>query len=123
MSSYPNQIATGYTVQVSKNNTFTQIVATGSATPMNYTPTADLPHGLTLYWHVRANGANGPSAWSGFDTYITGTPPGTPTLSAPASNALVTSYTPLLTGPTPAFLWEPRPLTITSSRWMLIPIS
>ena len=96
MPAYPGTPATGYTVQVSRNSSFTQVVATGTATSMSYTPTSDLPRSLTLFWHVRANGANGPSAWSDFGTYTTGNPPSTPSLSAPASNALVTSYTPLL---------------------------
>ncbi|MGA2503338.1 MAG: hypothetical protein ABSG01_04535 [Anaerolineales bacterium] len=93
---YPSPAATSYTVQVSKNTAFTLIVHTGPSTTLSYIPTADLPRNLTLYWRVRANGLNGPSAWSAYRQYITGNPPGTPTLVAPASNALLTTLTPLL---------------------------
>ncbi|MGD0752107.1 MAG: hypothetical protein ABSA23_11935 [Anaerolineales bacterium] len=96
MPTYPLPNATSYNVQFSKNNIFTQVVSTWTATGMNYIPTSSLPRNLTLYWHVRANGANGPGAWSDFSTYTTGNPPSTPSLLAPPSNTLVSSYTPLL---------------------------
>ena len=67
MWSNPNPSGvTGYSIQVSKNNAFTAIVInlniTGALTT-SYTPLANLPSGITLYWRVRANGANGPSLW------------------------------------------------------------
>jgi hypothetical protein len=93
---YPLPIPTNYTVQVSRNSSFTQLVATGTATHISYTLTSDLPRNLTLYWHVRANGANGPSVWSDIGSFTTGNPPSTPSLLAPPSNALVNSYTPVL---------------------------
>ena len=96
MPAYPFPNATGYSLQVSKNSTFTQIVSTWTVTRANYTPSSDLPRSLTLYWHVRASGANGPGAWSDFGTYTTGNPPSIPALTAPANNALTTNYTPLL---------------------------
>jgi hypothetical protein len=96
MPAYPPPAPTGYTVQVSKNSTFPLIVHTGTATTMSYIPTADLPRNLTLYWRVRANGANGPSAWSNFGTFTTGNPPGIPALVLPANNALVTTLSPTL---------------------------
>jgi hypothetical protein len=55
--------ATGYTIQISKNATFTSLVGTYNITASTYTPTANLPVG-TLYWRVRAKGPNGPSDWS-----------------------------------------------------------
>ena len=55
--------ASGYTIQVSKNNTFTSIVVNKTVVLSTYTPTVDLPIG-TLYWRVKANGVNGPSFWS-----------------------------------------------------------
>jgi hypothetical protein len=96
MPTYPAPVATGYTVQVSKTPTFAKVILTGKATGMGYTPTTDLPRNLTLYWRVRANGTNGPSAWSANGTVTTGNPPSIPALVAPANNALVTTYTPLL---------------------------
>ncbi|HEY5158268.1 MAG TPA: hypothetical protein VII93_09945, partial [Anaerolineales bacterium] len=74
MPAYPLPAATGYTLQVSKNNTFTQVVYTGAATSMSHIPSADLPGNLTLYWRVLADGANGPSAWSAYGVVKTGPP-------------------------------------------------
>ncbi len=89
--------ASGYTLQVSKNNIFTQIVHTKTvAAPATaYTPTVDLPGGMTLYWRVKANGAN-PSDWSEVRSFTTGNPPNVPALLSPANNALTTDYTPRL---------------------------
>ncbi|MFZ5903155.1 MAG: hypothetical protein ACOYZ8_06370, partial [Chloroflexota bacterium] len=56
--------ATGYTIQVSKNDTFTQLVLNKNAATNSYTPTAALPANIPLFWRVKANGANGPSLWS-----------------------------------------------------------
>jgi large repetitive protein len=58
--------ATGYTIQVSIVPTFLVLVVNkviGTATPQ-YIPTVNLPAGILLYWRVRANGTNEPSAWS-----------------------------------------------------------
>jgi len=93
---YPGPLATGFTLQVSKNSAFTLVVNTGAPAFNFYNPTVDLPRNLTLYWRVRANGLNGPSAWSDVGTYTTGNPPGIPALVAPANNALLTTLTPTL---------------------------
>jgi hypothetical protein len=63
-----------YMIQISKNDTFTQIVVTATTSasrlpptylPVStYTPLVNLPNGITLYWRVRTNGPNGPSGWS-----------------------------------------------------------
>ena len=65
--------ATSYTVQVSMNNTFTtlRVNATILAPNTSYIPTVNLPAGTVWYWRVRANGPNGPSAWSAFETFVT----------------------------------------------------
>ena len=86
--------ATGYTLQVSTASTFPSSVLyinTTGATASTFTPTADLPAGVHLWWRARANvaaGGNGPSIWSTpvFDFY-TPKPPSAPTL--------VTTATPL----------------------------
>jgi hypothetical protein len=56
--------ATGYTIQISKNAGFTLLVGTYKVTVSAYTPTVDLPTGMTLSWRVRATGPNGPSGFS-----------------------------------------------------------
>jgi hypothetical protein len=57
--------ATSYTIQVSRNNSFTLLVvnATTVGAVSNYTPLINLPINIPLYWRVRANGLNGPSLW------------------------------------------------------------
>jgi hypothetical protein len=88
--------ATNYTIQVSKNSTFTQLVVNKAATASAYTHTVDLLANTLYYWRVRANGTNGPSLWSDGRSFTTGNPPSIPVLVAPANNALTTNYTPLL---------------------------
>jgi hypothetical protein len=56
--------ATGYTIQVSRNGAFTSLVVNKTVVSSTYTPTINLPANITLYWRVKANGANGPSLWS-----------------------------------------------------------
>jgi hypothetical protein len=58
--------AAGYTIQVSRNETFTLIVVNAN-TPgsvSTFTPLANLPANIPLFWRVRTNGPNGPSLWS-----------------------------------------------------------
>src|SRR3990172_1402266 len=52
--------------------------------------------GSTLYWHVRANGTTGPSAYSVTRSLTSANPPSVPLLVSPASGALVPSLTPTL---------------------------
>jgi hypothetical protein len=56
--------ATSYTIQMSSNGTFTSPVVTKTVTTSAYTPVANLPANILLYWRVKANGLNGPSLWS-----------------------------------------------------------
>ena len=93
---------TGYTIQISKNNTFTSIVNTGSPTTTSYTPAKALPVSSTLYWRVQTKGANGPSLWSAPPvwSFTTGNPPSIPVLLSPANNLLTTTYSP------PTFTWK-----------------
>jgi 2',3'-cyclic-nucleotide 2'-phosphodiesterase (5'-nucleotidase family) len=65
--------ATSYTIQVSRNATFTLVLGnTTILAPITaYTPLTNLPAGTMLYWRVRSNGPNGPSAWSAFETFVT----------------------------------------------------
>jgi hypothetical protein len=88
--------ATGYTIKISRNSGFTSLVGTYLVVPSSYTPVANLPANVTLYWRVQSRGANGPSGWSATRTVNTANPPGVPALLLPASNALTTDYTPRL---------------------------
>jgi hypothetical protein len=88
--------ATGYTIQISRNDLFTQLVSTTAVTPTTYTVTTDLPANVTLWWRVQARAVNGPSAWSTAWTINTASPPSVPVLVAPANSGLTTDYTPRL---------------------------
>jgi Zn-dependent metalloprotease len=56
--------ATSYTIQVSTNSLFTSFIVNASSGGSTFTPTSDLPLNKVLDWRVKANGVNGPSAWS-----------------------------------------------------------
>jgi photosystem II stability/assembly factor-like uncharacterized protein len=89
--------ATSYTIQISKNDTFTLLVGSYTTIPSTYTPGASLPANFTLYWRVQTRGENGPSSWSAIRSINTANPPTIPTLLLPALNALITSdYKPRL---------------------------
>jgi hypothetical protein len=87
--------AAGYTIQVSREVGFTKLVMTGTVTnpTSTFMPTAKLTGG-PLYWRVRANGPNGPSAWSSPWTVTVPNPPSTPALLTPRYGALVRDTTP-----------------------------
>jgi hypothetical protein len=55
--------ATSYTIQISAYSDFSIRISSTQVTASTYTPSADLPMGVIVYWRVRANGANGSSAW------------------------------------------------------------
>jgi hypothetical protein len=65
--------ATNYTIQVSKNSTFSPLVFSKTATSPTYTHTANLQAGITYYWRVRVRGPNtyGPGDWSQVFTFTT----------------------------------------------------
>ena len=88
--------ATSYTLQVSKTSGFGTLLLNVTTTTSNYSSTKALSSNTVLYWRVRANGPNGPSVWSTTWAFKKGNPPSIPVLVAPASNALVRTYTPLL---------------------------
>jgi CSLREA domain-containing protein len=88
--------ATGYTVEVSTTPAFSTKAINATTPATSYTHTADIAANTIFFWRVKANGTNGPSAYSQLRTFTSGNPPSVPTLSAPANNALVTTITPLL---------------------------
>ncbi len=55
---------TSYTIQISTSPTFSSLLVNATTSASTYTMQKDLPPGRTIYWRVRVNGANGPSAWS-----------------------------------------------------------
>jgi hypothetical protein len=87
--------ASSYAVQVSTAPDFATKAVNVTSTPSTYTPTVDLPKGVTLYWRVRANGTNGPSAWSTPRIVTSANPPSVPVLVSPATGSLAMTYTPV----------------------------
>jgi hypothetical protein len=85
-----------YNIQISTNQNFTTLVLNQNVTPSAYMPTVDLPKGTTLFWRVRANGVNGPSAWSRVRHFDSPNPPSVPALLLPTHNATVSSGKPTL---------------------------
>jgi hypothetical protein len=100
--------ATGYTIQVSRNNLFTLLVFTANSTSSSYIHPVNLPANVSLYWRVFANGTNGPSAPSPVWSIHNANPPSVPVLTLPAANALATDYTPL-------FRWNPVVVPVGAS--------
>jgi hypothetical protein len=88
--------ASSYTIQVSLYSNMKEPKVNTSVADSQFNPTKDLPVKSTLYWRVRANGANGPSLWSEVWSFNTPNPPGKPSLLSPADNALIRDYTPRL---------------------------
>ncbi|MBI3240823.1 MAG: carboxypeptidase regulatory-like domain-containing protein [Chloroflexi bacterium] len=91
----PTTGTTSYSIQVSTDQNFNTLALNLNVTPSAHVPASDLPKGATLFWRVRANGPNGPSAWSRVRHFDTPSPPGVPTLLSPANNA-ATSTQPTL---------------------------
>ena len=90
--------AAGYTVQVSKTDSFGKVTASYTLkTAQNwFAPSSDLPANGTFFWRVRANGVNGPSLFSEVRSFTTGQPPSVPALKSPAAGALVREVRPRL---------------------------
>ncbi|MFT3892405.1 MAG: hypothetical protein QM730_12285 [Anaerolineales bacterium] len=105
----PEKGVTDYTIQISTSSTFATIAHTGKSTASTYTPAVDLPRGK-LYWRVRTNGTNGPSAWSEVRSYQGPNPPIAPVVGIPANNALLTDTTPL-------FKWSISSVPIGSAQF------
>ncbi|MEW6029461.1 MAG: InlB B-repeat-containing protein [Chloroflexota bacterium] len=88
--------ATSYTIQISTAQNFMPVKINATVTTSTFTPTINLMADTLYYWRVRTNAVNGPSVFSEVWSFTTGNPPSTPALVAPANNALLTDYTPLL---------------------------
>jgi hypothetical protein len=55
---------TNYTIQISRSANFSTLLVNSTTAGPGYSMLKDLPPGQTIYWRVRANGANGPSGWT-----------------------------------------------------------
>jgi len=88
--------ATGYTLQISTSPSFSSLLFSVNTTASTYTRVTDLPANKDLYWRVRANAVNGPSAWSDGYHFKTANPPSIPVLLVPLQGALNVSLTPTL---------------------------
>jgi hypothetical protein len=84
-----------YTIQVSKNNTFTQLVLQDVALSSTFSARKDLPSARTLYWRVRAESFAGASAWSEVWSFTTPNPPGVPILISPKFGGMTSNTLPL----------------------------
>jgi hypothetical protein len=62
---------TSYTIQVATSASFGTLLVNSTTVDSTYARLTNFPAGRTLYWRVRANGANGPSAWSTTFSFIT----------------------------------------------------
>ena len=89
----------GYNIQISRNNTFTQLVGSitlNGVTNSAYPPPRNLTANANLFWRVRAKlTITTYTEWSEVRTFQTANPPGVPILASPMNNALVTTTTPL----------------------------
>ena len=81
--------ATGFTIQISKDSTFTTGILTADTATLTYTRTSDLLQSSTYYWRVRAKGKN-TGMWSPPLSFLTIDPPSKPVLSTPANGAVLT---------------------------------
>jgi len=88
--------AAHYTIQISKNSSFTQIILKDASVYSAYIVRKNLPAGTTLYWRVRAESFAGASAWSETWSFTTPNPPGVPTLLSPHYGSVTTTDQPLL---------------------------
>ena len=57
--------ASSYSLVISTFSDFSTPLVNKTVLTTSYVPTVNLTAGVRLYWRVRANGANGPSLWTG----------------------------------------------------------
>jgi hypothetical protein len=86
--------ATSYTMQMSIYRNFATYSSFTTTSNHREQPTSLSPN-RTFYWRVKANGTNA-SNWSDVFIFVSPNPPGVVSLVSPASNSLVTGYTPKL---------------------------
>lgn len=57
-------VVTNYTIQISLDENFANLRVNATTKESVYNLLKDLPTGKTIFWRVRVNGVNGPSAWT-----------------------------------------------------------
>ncbi len=77
-----------YTIQVSRYADMSYPSINKVTADTEYLPTSDILKNRTLFWRVRANGANGPSPWSELRNIESPNPPVRPALLLPANTSL-----------------------------------
>jgi hypothetical protein len=87
-----------YRIQIYKTAAFAKSgkVVDATTTSSTFTPSSDLPTGITLYWRVSRNTASGADPFSEIRTFTIALPPGVPALLSPKSNSKNISLTPSL---------------------------
>jgi Leucine-rich repeat (LRR) protein len=80
--------ATSYAIQLSLYPNFSSLLTSATPSGVSYTPKINLPKNKVIYWRVRANGINGPTAWKD-GSFRSANPPSTPSLVSPANGALL----------------------------------
>jgi hypothetical protein len=85
-----------YSIQISRNSAFTQIVVSDTPSSSALTLRKDLSPDAAHYWRVRTEGLGGPSLWSPIRTFTTPNPPGVPALISPNPGAITMDYKPTL---------------------------
>jgi len=88
--------AKSYTLQASTSTSFSSLVINKSITSTSYALSTALSSNKQIYWKVKTNTGSYIYTPKGRLSFKTGNPPSLPKLSSPSSNALLTSYTPLL---------------------------
>jgi galactose oxidase-like protein len=89
--------STNYHLQIYKAISFAKSgkVVDTTATSSTFTPTSDLPAGITLYWRVSRNTASDAGPWSVIRSFTIALPPSVPGPVSPKTNAKNVSLTPL----------------------------
>jgi hypothetical protein len=76
-----------YTIEISRNSSFTKLVMIDVSLSSAITARKDLPAGATLYWRVRAESFAGAGAWSPIWSFTNPNPPSVPNLQSPKYGA------------------------------------
>ncbi len=97
----PSAGATGYSIQISKNASFTSLLVNAKTTGPGYSlGWITLAAGAQYWWRALATSSAGSSDWSGVYTFVTPGPPPAPTLESPTNGTK-------LPGTAATLVWNP----------------